>query len=75
MHCKTCTDCGKDSYSAAVNSKWICPYCNIDLTNEPAKPATAKDEVHNEIQKHLVHMKSSNTLALGQQIGPNRKGV
>ncbi len=39
MHRKTCTRCGKDSYSAAVNSNWKCPYCNKDLTNEPAKPA------------------------------------
>jgi len=41
---KTCPRCGKDSYSAAVNSNWICPYCNKNLTNEPAKPASPKNK-------------------------------
>jgi len=44
MHKKTCTRCGRDSYSAAANSKWVCPYCQKDLTNEPAKPAEKTSE-------------------------------
>ncbi|TEB06313.1 hypothetical protein [Pelotomaculum propionicicum] len=35
MHRKTCTRCGKDSYSAAVGSEWSCPHCGGDLTGEP----------------------------------------
>lgn len=30
---ETCVNCGRPSYSAAVESTWICPYCGADITN------------------------------------------
>ncbi len=59
MHRKTCTCCGKDSYSAAVNSNWKYPYCNKDLTNEPAKPATPNQT---ERSKQVDQHRNSNRL-------------
>jgi len=31
MKSKTCTKCGKTSYSTGADP-WICPYCGKDLT-------------------------------------------
>lgn len=42
MFKKTCYSCGKDSYSATQKGKWLCPYCNKDLTNVKAKPVHEK---------------------------------
>lgn len=33
---KCCPNCGEASYSAAEESKWICPNCNTDITDQPA---------------------------------------
>ena len=41
---KTCPVCGGESYSASTCSTWMCPYCNTDLTDEPAKNATERTE-------------------------------
>ena len=29
---KRCPDCNQDSYSAVVTGKWLCPYCEADIT-------------------------------------------
>jgi len=42
---KDCRRCGKPSYSSGgEGTKWICPTCGNDLTNEPLKPAVEKKD-------------------------------
>jgi len=36
---KTCPKCGKNSYSAAEEGTWVCPYCGKDITKVPKKAA------------------------------------
>ena len=40
---KRCPDCDQDSYSAVVTGKWLCPYCEADITLvEPENISEAK---------------------------------
>jgi ribosomal protein L37AE/L43A len=33
MYHKKCPNCNKKSHSSSKNSKWICPYCDENLTD------------------------------------------
>jgi ribosomal protein L37AE/L43A len=37
VYCKTCLECGQNSYSASSEATWHCPFCQHDLTKQPAK--------------------------------------
>ncbi|NLP36497.1 MAG: hypothetical protein GX357_02465 [Firmicutes bacterium] len=45
MPYKICTYCGKTSYSAADSPsiKWLCPYCNKDISHVKGIIALPKD--------------------------------
>ncbi|MFY0544554.1 hypothetical protein [Brevibacillus sp. H7] len=36
---KTCTRCDKRSFSSDASNRWICPYCQKDLTHVLAEPS------------------------------------
>jgi len=44
MFKKTCSSCGKNSYSSNSSLKWICPYCNQDLSMVEAEIAEVTPE-------------------------------
>jgi len=50
---KTCPACGKNSYSAAEEGQWICPYCKTDMTNVPKKAANVSTKPKNNKNKKL----------------------
>jgi uncharacterized Zn finger protein (UPF0148 family) len=37
MVAKTCPRCNGTSYSAAEKGKWICPYCDLDISQIPSR--------------------------------------
>ena len=39
MFKKTCTSCSKNSYSSNNTIKWLCPYCNQDISAVEAEVA------------------------------------
>lgn len=39
MNKRTCHVCNRESYSAITAGKWLCPYCNADLSAAKAEPA------------------------------------
>ena len=39
MYKKTCPSCGEPSYSAGCSSRWDCPHCGADLTEENTETA------------------------------------
>ncbi|MHB8170160.1 MAG: hypothetical protein ACYDG6_01245 [Thermincolia bacterium] len=39
MFKKICTSCGKNSYSSNNTIKWLCPYCNQDISTVEAEVA------------------------------------
>lgn len=45
---KICPHCGKPSYSAVEEGRWICPYCYRDMTQAPKMPLTNEEEEKNE---------------------------
>ena len=49
MPYKVCTNCGKVSYSAAesTNTKWLCPYCNTDITHVKSRTSPPPKEGQN----------------------------
>ena len=47
---KTCPYCGKDSYSAGDDYKWICPHCKKDITDVEAVPAEVAVFSENEVR-------------------------
>ncbi len=46
MPYKICPYCSKSSYSAAAASavKWLCPYCEEDITHVEGIPSLPKNE-------------------------------
>jgi len=52
---KICFGCGRKSYSAAAEGKWICPYCGKDITKAPASPAVDEYEPNeNRLSKEVI---------------------
>lgn len=49
---KTCTQCGKDSYSATDRGSWYCPYCNHDLSKVEAQPVSPRKEKNKQVKNH-----------------------
>lgn len=46
MVAKTCPNCGRRSYSAAAEGRWLCPHCYEDLSAVPAeRPAVDKPDL------------------------------
>ncbi len=61
MFKKTCFSCGRNSYSSNNTIKWLCPYCNQDISSVGAvvaegplvnpdskEPFTGKDPIKNK---------------------------
>lgn len=74
MYVKKCIQCGGNSYSAVKENRWLCPYCNSDLTAEPAqiagkKPESAKSPLSGRRQITNMLNKYYPLLAQGGGIG------
>ncbi|MFW6030863.1 MAG: hypothetical protein ACOCRO_11520 [Halanaerobiales bacterium] len=46
MKTKQCPYCNKFSYSASDCSKWICPNCSKDISNEKIKDLNNKYKIN-----------------------------
>lgn len=56
MYKKTCPSCKGRSYSSAGRGKWICPYCEADLTDVPLRLACALEEGEEESEGKVVRL-------------------
>ncbi|MGC5325272.1 hypothetical protein [Brevibacillus sp. SYSU BS000544] len=53
MYQKRCDRCRRFSYGSDGCGKWICPYCNRDISHLKAKPADLSDSQNVYVVKDL----------------------
>jgi uncharacterized Zn finger protein (UPF0148 family) len=54
MIAKFCPRCKKNSYSAATQGKWVCPYCDKDLTYVKSRPTERANQAELKLIKNHV---------------------
>lgn len=54
MYQKRCDRCWKFSYSSDGLGRWVCPYCNRDISHVKAGPADPSDNQSMYVVKDLL---------------------